>query len=472
MAELNLTFDLINRVSQYTGRQAINRYRFLAQSSPQISLSAYELALEKIVHSTWDIQLYKDTLLAYNKIAAHNNFRLVDPDQNWLDNTQNEINHTLTRLENDLKNNTISCTKDGIRISYQELGAHYQKVGDLSNAHRAFTKAREHATTALHAAQLSLASLDLALDAENFKLAQSHAAKAQGAIDTLVGSMELKAAKNKAAGSSTHHSAESQDPTEKDIQQWTDRVNVVNALTSLAQGDFARATTYFLKLGREAGEDSGRELLATTSDIGIYTTLCALAHFDRQQLKERLIDNLEFRSVLDSEPQLRQLLNLFRENKYREVFEYLHTSLPIYRTDLYLAEQTNRLMSMIQERAISQYFGSFSSARMNKASEVFGWNMEELEARLVESIRTGNLSAKIDLANLILNQHKPPARDKLLSSVLESAQKIQSQSNAALFRLKLISADLVVRDNNPSNHSNVVQASTPSSSSEHVDRSK
>ncbi|POW15414.1 hypothetical protein PSHT_07071 [Puccinia striiformis] len=466
MAELNLTFDLINRVSQYTGlphmwliiilnpadilssRQAINRYRFLAQSSPQISLSAYELALEKIVHSTWDIQLYKDTLLAYNKIAAHNNLP----------------------LENDLKNNTISCTKDGIRLP--RAGSPLPKSRRPIRTHIERSLRPENTPTALHAAQLSLASLDLALDAENFKLAQSHAAKAQGAIDTLVGSMELKAAKNKAAGSSTHHSAESQDPTEKDIQQWTDRVNVVNALTSLAQGDFARATTYFLKLGREAGEDSGRELLATTSDIGIYTTLCALAHFDRQQLKERLIDNLEFRSVLDSEPQLRQLLNLFRENKYREVFEYLHTSLPIYRTDLYLAEQTNRLMSMIQERAISQYFGSFSSARMNKASEVFGWNMEELEARLVESIRTGNLSAKIDLANLILNQHKPPARDKLLSSVLESAQKIQSQSNAALFRLKLISADLVVRDNNPSNHSNVLQASTPSSSSEHVDRSK
>ncbi|OAV87951.1 hypothetical protein PTTG_10617, partial [Puccinia triticina 1-1 BBBD Race 1] len=162
-----------------------------------ISLSAYELALEAIVQSTWDISLYKETLAAHNKLASANNLPLLTANKDWINSTQDEINHTLARLENDLKHNTTNCIKDGIRSSYQALGAHYRKVGDVGSAHRVFSKAREHATTALHAAKLSLASLDLALDAENFKLAQSHAAKAQGALDTLIGSLELKAAKTK-----------------------------------------------------------------------------------------------------------------------------------------------------------------------------------------------------------------------------------------------------------------------------------
>jgi hypothetical protein len=101
------------------------------------------------------------------------------------------------------------------QTSYQELGKHYRRVGDLANAHRAFSKAREHATNALHAAELSLASLDLALDAENFKLAHSNAAKAQAGLDSLLGSLELKpnGTKNKpAAGSSLQLSSLPSDP--------------------------------------------------------------------------------------------------------------------------------------------------------------------------------------------------------------------------------------------------------------------
>ncbi|WAQ90853.1 hypothetical protein PtA15_13A253 [Puccinia triticina] len=339
---------------------------------------------------------------------------------------------------------------------FPEANLELKVVGDVGSAHQVFSKAREHATTALHAAELSLASLDLALDAENFNLAQSHAAKAQGALDTLIGSLELKAAKTKTSGSTSTVGIDSRDPTKKDIQRWSDRVNVVNALTSLAQGDFGRATSYFLKVGKDAGESTGGELLATATDIAIYTTLCGLAHFDRQQLKDRLIDNLEFRSMLDSEPQLRRILNLFRENKYCGVFEYLKASLVICIC----------LMMMIQEWAIGQYFGSFSSAQLSKASEVFGWPMDELEQRLVLSIRSGHLPAKLDLANSILRAHQPTPRSRLLANVTSSAKKIQHDSSAALFCLKLISADLLVRDVNQPN----IPSLTPSS--EPVDRSK
>jgi hypothetical protein len=90
--------------------------RFLAQAYPAISLSAYELALDAIVQSTWDIPLYKETLFAYNRIAAANNLRLLNANQNWIDLTQNEINLALARLENDLKHHTTNCIKDGMRV--------------------------------------------------------------------------------------------------------------------------------------------------------------------------------------------------------------------------------------------------------------------------------------------------------------------------------------------------------------------
>jgi hypothetical protein len=147
--QTEMSFELINRISHYkgksfmsshpftnysrkkrerekekltrkmrmgTGRQAINRLRFLAQASPSLSLAAYELALQTITQSTWDIPLYKETLTAYNKIATANDLPPLAANQEWLDNTQTETSLSLARLENDLKHNTTNLIKDGIRV--------------------------------------------------------------------------------------------------------------------------------------------------------------------------------------------------------------------------------------------------------------------------------------------------------------------------------------------------------------------
>lgn len=454
---ISYSVQLIDRISHYTGRQAINRLRFLAQTCPQLSLTAYQLALDAIVQHTWDIALYKDTLVSYNAIASSNNLPTIPLDQTWLESTQNDINQTLSRLENDLKHNTTNLIKDGIRISYRELGAHYRKTGDLANAHRAFSKAREYATTALHIAELSLATLDLAFDTENFKLARSNVTKAQVALDTLAGSLELKDGKTK-AGPNPHSNtsfsgSDITDPTGKELHRWNEKVNIVNGITLLAQGEFSKATTAFLRLGREVGDNTGKDLLATTSDIVVYTTLCALASLDRQQLKDRVIDNLELRSLMETDPQLRQILIFFRENRYRQVFQYLQDCLPIYQTDLYLAEQIDRLMMLIQERAIVQYFSPFSLATLSKASEVFGWPVAVLQQRLIQCIQAGSLKAQLDLTSGVLIAHREKTRASLIDNVIDSAQRIELESKAALLRLKLISAEIIVKESNqPSNN--------------------
>ncbi|OAV95316.1 hypothetical protein PTTG_26713 [Puccinia triticina 1-1 BBBD Race 1] len=75
------------------------------------------------------------------------------------------------------------------------------------------------------------------------------------------------------------------------------------------------------------------------------------------------------------------------------------------------------LMMMIQERAIGKYFCSFSSAQLSKASEVFGWPMNELKQRLVLSICSGHLPAKLELDNAILRAHQPTPRSCLLANI-------------------------------------------------------
>ncbi|MBW0502470.1 hypothetical protein O181_042185 [Austropuccinia psidii MF-1] len=454
-AEIQNSSEIFKRISNYSGKQLINRLCFLAQVSVPLSLTAYDLAIQSIIENTWNVRLYQATLKSYNTIACSNGLPSFSPDELWIQNTQSIVQQSLSRLETDLKNFTNNLLKDNIRITYQELGAHYRKAGDHINAQKAFSKAREHTTNPLHIVQLAFQTLDLAFDTHNLKLAHGHISKVEAAIQALIAAIETNPSNPK---STTPNNNLISQPgftapvsSEKYLQLWNERVKLATGLLALAQGDYSKAAHSLLKISRETSPNRTMEVLATPNDIAVYTTLCSLASFDRQQLKERVIENAEFRSILDTEPQLRNILNMFRENQFKVVLQYLHDSLPVYRTDIYIADQIDRLISIIQERAIMQYFAPFSSARLSKASEIFGWSIESLQDHLADLIQKRTLSAKLDLDDGVLITNRQEIRPALFQNAIQSAEKMELETKAALLRLRLISGDIVVKDNSQSN---------------------
>lgn len=66
--------------------------------------------------------------------------------------------------------------------------------------------------------------------------------------------------------------------------------------------------------------------MVTTPDLAVYTTLCALATFTRPELKQKVVENVELRSLLEFEPQLKRILNLFVDNKHQEILQFLEDS--------------------------------------------------------------------------------------------------------------------------------------------------
>ena len=63
--------------------------------------------------------------------------------------------------------------------------------------------------------------------------------------------------------------------------------------------------------------------IIAANDIAVYGGLCALATFDRDELKSKVIDNTNFRNYLELEPHIRELITSFYNSKYSTCLKIL-----------------------------------------------------------------------------------------------------------------------------------------------------
>ena len=128
------------------------------------------------------------------------------------------------------------------------------------------------------------------------------------------------------------------------------RLQVARAVSSMGQGLYEQAARQFLAvkgdLGRWANEVSrSRSGLGTSSEmkwsadtlcdildqvispseLAIYGSLCAVATLRRSALKSELLGNESFRTFVDEESYVRDIVDSFVEGKYKNALDLLET---------------------------------------------------------------------------------------------------------------------------------------------------
>lgn len=64
--------------------------------------------------------------------------------------------------------------------------------------------------------------------------------------------------------------------------------------------------------------DSEINHIATQSDIAFYTTLAALSNMSRREIKEKIISSSRFTIVLDTVPEIKDILEHYLNGRYKE----------------------------------------------------------------------------------------------------------------------------------------------------------
>ncbi len=104
---------------------------------------------------------------------------------------------------------------------------------------------------------------------------------------------------------------------------------------------------------------------------------------------------------------------------------------------MHIASHVLSLTNLIRSKALVQYFQPFSSIRLDRMSQAFGWSVDELEQQVVQLIQNGEIKARVDRQNKILKAKETDQRAALFGRAIKNGQAMQAANRKLLLRMRL-----------------------------------
>ena len=311
-------------------------------------------------------------------------------------------------------------------MGYDDLGQHYQRIGDLTNAGKSYAKMRDFCTTNPHVVIMSMRQIKVSIDQQNWLSVQSNIQRVRGSLQ----SNKFPEAERNVA-----------------------KLSAAMGLSHLCMANFKEAAVEFLdtdprmataKLDDPMDEESYNEVL-TPNDIAVYGGLCALASMTRGELQRRVLEHKTFRSYLELEPHIRRAISFFVSSKYSACLAILDNYKADYLLDIYLQKHLDDIYSRIRSKAIQQYFIPFSSVRLSAIATAFNTDEASIEVELTQMIKQDKLDARIDLVDRVLLARKVNPRQKVHADALAAAKKYERMLHLRMLRMAVLNAGLEVK---------------------------
>uniref|UniRef100_A0A8K9X8D5 COP9 signalosome complex subunit 1 n=1 Tax=Oncorhynchus mykiss TaxID=8022 RepID=A0A8K9X8D5_ONCMY len=408
----NPTLDLEQFASSYSGLMRIERLQFIAQHCPQLRAEALKMALS-FVQRTFNVDVYEEIhrRLSDAKRQAQGVPDAVPDgpaeapllDTAWAESTRKKALLKLEKLDTDLKNYKGNSIKESIRRGHDDLGDHYLDCGDLSNALKCYSRARDYCTSAKHVINMCLNVIKVSVYLQNWSHVLSYVSKAE----------------------STPEIAEQRGERDSQNQSVLTKLKCAAGLAELASRKYKPAAKCFLQASFDHCDFP--ELLSP-SNVAVYGGMCALATFDRQELQKNIISSSSFKLFLELEPQVRDIIFKFYESKYASCLKLLDEMKDNLLLDLYLAPHVRTLYTQIRNRALIQYFSPYVSADMTKMSQSFNTTVLSLEDELTQLILEGLINARIDSHSKVTHTHTRTYRLSQLTQQRNTHTHIDSHS--------------------------------------------
>ncbi|KAL6981884.1 COP9/signalosome complex subunit Csn1 [Sarracenia purpurea var. burkii] len=195
----------------------------------------------------------------------------------------------------------------------------------------------------------------------------------------------------------------------------------------------------FLETGHELGNNY-LEVIAP-QDVATYGGLCALASFDRTELKNKVIDNFNFRNFLELVSEVRELIHDFYSSHYASCLDYLGSLKANLLLDIHLHDHVETLYDEIRHKALIQYTHPFVSVDLWMMANAFKTSIAGLEKELESLITDNQIQARIDSHNKILYARHADQRNTTFLRVLQTGSEFDRDVRAMLLRASLIKHD-------------------------------
>lgn len=249
----------------------------------------------------------------------------------------------------------------------EDLGRHFESIGDLANASEAYSRMRPDVSTSKHIVEVGKHLVDVAIQRRDWP--------------TVLGSL------TKITGI----------PSEDDkaLQQYT---KVIHGIALIGMEKYREAANTFLRIdaAKDMKETTDYSHIATVNDVAVYAGLLALATMDRRDLQIHVLDNQNFRPILELESHIRKAISLFVNGRYSACLTTIEAYRPDYLLDIYLQRHVSTIYSKIRSKCIVEYCRPFSRVTINSLQEAFSSPDQPITQELAGMIRSGVLKARID----------------------------------------------------------------------------
>lgn len=464
--------DLDSLVTTYKGYGLINRLFFIAEMCPPMKSDALTLLLDYIVQNTLDTTVYT---LAFEKLEGisaggsssdehrnsdeasrtavtvereggygngSQNITGVQRNMQWVETTNTRATARFDALFSEFKRQKEEGVKESTRRAMDELFQHQVQMGRLQDAVKLFsTGVRDYCTTPKHVIQMLLSWIEVSIYLNQWHRVDPLVAQVERAITE---AQESEASASTLTRGSRYHAGASQMAT-KNMKEFIDaakaKVAGVSALYRLYTKAYKMVAEKCLQIDLNFFNYPN---LLSAKDIAVYGTLCALATFDRTDLKSKVLGSPLFRKFLDSEPKLIELLQKFVRGAFGPCLDIMEESRDQLLLNLYLSSHLKAIYRLIRRRAVVQYFTPFAAADIRKMATVFRVTIDELEDELVDLIDSGAISARIDSYNKVLYAKQSNNRVEVYQKALRLGRSLSEYANGAILHAALHEAQICV----------------------------
>lgn len=412
------SFDLEAYSNNYIGLARIYRLMYIADHCSKLKSDALRLAISHVVNSM-NANLYQ---ILHQKLQQCQGNILPDVtgvnpadagfpvfNSSWVETTTQKAAMKLEKLDGDLKNYKSNSIKESIRRGHNEIGDHYVNCGDLIEATKSYSKARDYCTSSSHVISMCLNIIKVGIYLQNWSHVVNYIIKAESTPDYTENS-ELQTT-------------------------YSSTLKCMTGLAELAGRKYKVAAHNFLRTNLDYWDSSD---VMTPNDVAIYGGLCALATFNRLELQNNVISNNSFKLFLELEPEIRDAIFKFYESKYEVCLTILNKIKPTLLLDMYIGSHINQLYSNIRSKAMIQYFCPYDSADLRKMALCFNTPLPDLEDELMQLILDGHIKARIDSINKILYAKHPNQRVETFEKAMSMAQQYSRYMHILVLKSQMI----------------------------------
>ncbi|KAK3692370.1 26S proteasome subunit RPN7-domain-containing protein [Podospora appendiculata] len=412
-------FDLDLYIQSYRGRTRFDRLLLIGRSSVPLCVDALKAAVAEAKRGR-DPQRYREAVECL-RIAAPSEPE-ASFDKAWLENTETANQNETRRLTAELKGYKNNLIKESIRMGNEDLGKHYESIGDLNAAAEAYSKMRPDVSTSKQIIDVGRHLVSVALQRREWGMITSHLSK----MPTGANSDEYE-----------------------HLQPY---IKIVTGLSMLGQERFLEAAMSFLAVDVNISSTNYNEV-ASPSDVAVYGGLLALATMDRAGLQQKVLEAADFRQFLEHAPHIRRAVAQFVNGRYSACISTLEAYRADYLLDIHLQKHIPKVYAQIRSKCIVQYMIPFSCVSLGTLEAAFSNPAQSIEEELFAMIRSGTLQARINAIDKLVTTVATNPRVKLQSTALATAQSYEKQAIDRLRRMSLAAADLELKGQRKTNTS-------------------